>query len=198
MAVVALTCASRFWPGALLDRIVHTHVAHLEVKAMAEEWGVSVYDVLNAVVDCLVANVPATEHALRTRCCEANASRPSHVPAPNMARCSLAKHLHVYPDFNGNRSPHADPSLMGMVSGLTMGNSLLDLGRLYLAAVQSLAYGTREILQSLASKGVHIRRIVCCGGDTKNALFLRAHADATGCTLCTLCAARWAAPPVCS
>ena len=63
-----MTCASRFWPGALLDRIVHTHVAHLEVKAMAEEWGVSVYDVLNAVVDCLVANVPATEGALRTRC----------------------------------------------------------------------------------------------------------------------------------
>lgn len=28
----------------------------------------------------------------------------------------LTEDLHVYPDFHGNRSPHADPSLKGAVS----------------------------------------------------------------------------------
>lgn len=27
----------------------------------------------------------------------------------------LTKHLHMWPDFHGNRSPLADPSLLGMV-----------------------------------------------------------------------------------
>ena len=28
----------------------------------------------------------------------------------------LTKHLHIWPDFHGNRSPLSDPSLKGMVS----------------------------------------------------------------------------------
>ncbi|KAG8036249.1 hypothetical protein G9C98_004829 [Cotesia typhae] len=36
----------------------------------------------------------------------------------------LTKDLHVWPDFHGNRSPLADPTLLGMISGLSFQNPL--------------------------------------------------------------------------
>lgn len=35
--------------------------------------------------------------------------------------CYLTKHLHVWPDFHGNRTPLADPTMKGMV-GIYMYN----------------------------------------------------------------------------
>ncbi|MBC7807793.1 MAG: ribulokinase, partial [Akkermansiaceae bacterium] len=52
--------------------------------------------------------------------------------------------------------------------------------RLYLATVQAIAYGTREIIETLNSQGFSISRILATGGGTKNALWLQEHADVTG------------------
>lgn len=86
------------------------------------------------------------------------------------------------PHWAGSRSPDADPELTGAVVGLTFDTSLDALARLYLAAVQALALGTKHILDAL-EKGGHgpITHLFVSGGlGVKNRLLLQAHADATG------------------
>ncbi|KAA2235628.1 FGGY-family carbohydrate kinase [Salinarimonas soli] len=92
----------------------------------------------------------------------------------------LTRDLHVYPDFHGNRSPRADASLRGMMSGLPLVQTEDELARLYLATVQALAYGTRHIVETMNRNGFAIDMLLGTGGGTKNELFLRQHADALG------------------
>lgn len=90
----------------------------------------------------------------------------------------LTVSLHVWPDFHGNRSPLADASLKGMISGLTMTKNVENLAVIYLSLMQALAYGTRHILDVLARSGREpIRSILLCGGLSKNSLFVQTHAD---------------------
>lgn len=51
----------------------------------------------------------------------------------------LTKDFHVWPDFHGNRSPLADPTMKGMIVGLTINSSEDNLALLYLATMQALA-----------------------------------------------------------
>ena len=96
---------------------------------------------------------------------------------------AVARGLHVYPDFLGNRSPETDPTPRGIVSGLPLSAGADDLAWLHLAAVQGIAYGTREILEALAARGYAPDTLIATGGDARNEVFLREHADATGCRL---------------
>jgi ribulose kinase len=70
-----------------------------------------------------------------------------------------------------------------MVSGLALDDSTDALALLYLATLQALAHGTRDILDALRAKGYPTRTLLACGGDAKNPLFLREHADVTGCRI---------------
>ncbi|XP_075529332.1 FGGY carbohydrate kinase domain-containing protein-like isoform X2 [Dermacentor variabilis] len=92
----------------------------------------------------------------------------------------LSADLHVWPDFYGNRSPLADPTLRGMICGLTLSADEEDLARLYLATLQALAYGSRHILDALTSTGHSLSGLLTCGGLAKNPLYVRLLADATG------------------
>ncbi|MET0790022.1 MAG: FGGY-family carbohydrate kinase, partial [Polyangiaceae bacterium] len=87
---------------------------------------------------------------------------------------------HVLPDHHGNRSPRADPTLRGMVSGLKLSASIDSLALEYLATIQAVAHGTRHIVDTLNDNGYRISTLIATGGDTKNPVFLREHADATG------------------
>ena len=60
-------------------------------------------------------------------------------------------------------------------------NSIDALALLYLATIQAIAHGTRHIVGELNAHGYRIATLFACGGDTKNEVFLREHADATGC-----------------
>jgi len=91
--------------------------------------------------------------------------------------------LHVLPDFHGNRSPHADATLRGMISGVSLSATEDDLAVLYLATVQGLAYGTQDIIEALNGEGYRIDTLLATGGNTKNPVFLREHANATGCRI---------------
>lgn len=51
----------------------------------------------------------------------------------------LTKDFHVWPDFHGNRSPLADPTMKGMIVGLTINSNEDNLALLYLATLQALA-----------------------------------------------------------
>ena len=141
--------------GALIDHTVMSHARGPELEAEARAKGTTVYALLNERLDALAKDVA--------------------FPA------ELTRELHVLPDHHGNRSPRADPSLRGMVSGLKLSDSVDALALLYLATVQAVAHGTRHILDTMNAHGYRIRTVLACGGDTKNPVFLREHADATGC-----------------
>ncbi|MCQ8239364.1 FGGY-family carbohydrate kinase [Rhizosaccharibacter radicis] len=143
--------------GSLVDHVITTHAAYADLKRDADGEGCSVYELLNRVLEEMAASVP--------------------FPA------LLTRELHVMPDFHGNRSPRADASLRGMISGLTLQAGRQDLARLYLATIQAIAYGTRHIIETMNEQGYRIDTVLASGGGTKNPVFLREHADATGCRL---------------
>jgi FGGY-family pentulose kinase len=143
--------------GALIDATVFGHARGPELHARAQAEGTTVYALLNACLDAMAA-------------------------APGVAfPAELARDLHVEPDHHGNRSPRADATLRGMVSGLGLGTDVESLARLYLATIQGIAYGTRDIIEALNRQGYRIDTLLATGGDTKNPVFVREHADATGC-----------------
>ena len=141
--------------GALVDHVIFSHARGAELQAEAHARGATVYALLNERLEGLAKGAP--------------------LPA------ALARELHVLPDHHGNRSPRADPTLRGMISGLKLTDSLDSLALLYLATVQALAHGTRHIVDTLRAHGYPLDTILACGGGTKNEVFLREHADATGC-----------------
>lgn len=92
----------------------------------------------------------------------------------------LTKDIHVWPDFHGNRSPLADPTLKGMISGLSLSVDEENLALLYLATVQALTYGTKHILETLEAVGHKIENVLVCGGLSQNPLFIHIQADVLG------------------
>ena len=143
--------------GALLDHIVTSSARGVELAAQASERGTSVYALLNERLVAL--------------------GEGAAFPA------ALTRELHVLPYFHGNRSPRADPTLRGVISGLKLVDSADALALLYLATVQAIAHGTRHIVDVLRAHGVRTDTILACGGGTKNEAFLREHADASGCRI---------------
>jgi len=93
----------------------------------------------------------------------------------------LTKDFHIWPDFHGNRSPLANPSLKGMISGLRLSADEKSLILLYLGTIQALAYGTKHILDELYRSGREkFERVLICGGLSKNEIFVQTHADVLG------------------
>ncbi|XP_056912911.1 FGGY carbohydrate kinase domain-containing protein isoform X3 [Takifugu flavidus] len=103
--------------GRLIDHMVQNHPAHNQVQAQAQQRfpfpGDHTYSYLNNHLRSMAGSLSAVD--------------------------LLGSSLHVWPDFHGNRSPLADPTLKGMVTGLSLSQSLDDLALLYLATVQALA-----------------------------------------------------------
>ena len=100
----------------------------------------------------------------------------------------------VGPDFNGNRSPLADPSLRGSIIGLgptgdnMRATSIETLRILYLATVQALSYSTRAIVETINSARVDegitsIKAVHVCGGLAQN-LYLQEHCNVLGLPFC--------------
>jgi FGGY-family pentulose kinase len=94
-----------------------------------------------------------------------------------------ARNLHVLPYHHGNRSPRADPHARGMVSGLSLSQTIEEAVLLYYATLQAIAYGTRHIIEAMNEQGYQIRRLHLTGGHLKNKLFIQENADITGCEI---------------
>jgi FGGY-family pentulose kinase len=144
--------------GALIDSTIDGHAEGARLRAAAQDAGTSVYALLNGRLDALAAQAGG---ALR----------------------ELTRELHVLPDHHGNRSPRADATLRGMVSGLKLSHDGDALAVLYLATLQAIAHGTRHIIDALNANGYAINTVLATGGGTKNPVFLRVHADVTGCRI---------------
>jgi ribulose kinase len=143
--------------GALIDHVIRENASYPAICAGAAERGVTVYQYLNGIV----AEIQKREKK-----------------GPEICR-----DITILPYHLGNRSPHADPRARGVVSGVTLDESIETAARMYYAAIQAVAYGTREIIDAMNRKGYDIRRIHACGGGTKNPLWLQEHADIAGCEI---------------
>lgn len=83
--------------------------------------------------------------------------------------------------WNGNRSVLVDADLTGLLIGQ---NLQTTPAQVYLALIEGLAFGLRQIIETFAAHQVRIDRIVACGGlAEKNRLFMQTIADVTGRTI---------------
>lgn len=143
--------------GILIDRLLKNHPDYEKILSELEG-DESVYDRLyNEIIKLAAAQKLISFH-------------------------ELTKDFHVYPDFHGNRSPLGDSKLKGSISGLAMQDSIYVL---YLATIQSLAYQTRHIIESMYMAGrSRFESILICGGLSKNKLFVQTHADVCDIPVC--------------
>ncbi len=79
--------------------------------------------------------------------------------------------------FQGNRTPYTDSKARGALWGLSLSSSR---GQLFRALMESIAFGTRAILTSLAENGCPVEQIYACGGATRSDLFMQIYADICG------------------
>ncbi|WP_313604475.1 FGGY-family carbohydrate kinase [Rhizobium sp.] len=142
--------------GALIDRVIEGHAAITQAREMAKAEGISVFTLFDRRLEAM---------------------------ADDGETAVLTKSRHVQPDFHGNRSPLADPLRKGGITGFSLDRGLDDLALDYLATLQALAYGTRHIIAEMRANGVTVDTLVVSGGLAQNRLFLREHADATGCAI---------------
>lgn len=83
----------------------------------------------------------------------------------------------VQDHFQGNRTPHTDPLSRGAIVGLSLKH---DRGHILRAMMESVAYGTRLILENMAANGFAVRELTLAGGVAKSPLWLQIHADVVG------------------
>ncbi|KAK3840091.1 MAG: hypothetical protein JOS17DRAFT_711469 [Linnemannia elongata] len=146
--------------GQLIDYLTTSHPAYNEAveRASTSTPAVSVYEFLNQHLETVAKKRSLTNIAY------------------------LTKRLHMTPDHHGNRAPFADETMRGSISGLDLNSNTLDgLAILYLATIQALALGTRQILDALCAAGYTIETICISGGLSLNRIFVRVLADVTQC-----------------
>lgn len=141
-----------------------------------------------AAIDHLVGIHPGHER-FRAEAAVENASLPEWLArkavealagAPFSDAVTLAKGLHVVPEFIGNRAPFADPKARAVIAGLGMEDDLRSLVALYVAGLCGLGYGLRQIIETQGEHGAPIKRIVISGGAGQAEIVRHILADATG------------------
>ncbi|HEJ7945044.1 TPA: FGGY-family carbohydrate kinase [Serratia liquefaciens] len=143
--------------GALIDHVIQSHPCYPELLAQAKTQGQTIYEVLNALL-----------HRM--------AGEPEEI-------AFLTQDIHMLPYFHGNRSPRANPTLTGTLTGLKLSRTPEDMALHYLATIQAIALGTRHIIETMNQSGYSIDTIMASGGGTKNPIFVQEHANATGCAM---------------
>jgi L-ribulokinase len=79
--------------------------------------------------------------------------------------------------WNGNRSTLVDVELGGLLVGATLATTAPEI---YRALLESTAFGTRKIIETLTNAGVPVNRIVAAGGlPDRNKLLMQIYADVT-------------------
>jgi L-ribulokinase len=80
--------------------------------------------------------------------------------------------------WNGNRTILGDADLSGVIAGLTLATTPAEI---YRALLESVAFGTRRIIENFVEHDVAIDEIVACGGIAeRSALMMQLLADVTG------------------
>ena len=80
--------------------------------------------------------------------------------------------------LNGNRSVLVDAELSGLLLGMTLTTKPEEI---YLALIESTAFGTRKIVEAFGDNGIPINELYACGGlPEHNKLLMQVYSDVTG------------------
>ncbi len=80
--------------------------------------------------------------------------------------------------WNGCRTPLVDADLSGLLVGLTV---TTEPHEIYRALLESTAFGTRRVIETIEQGGITIREVIACGGlAERNVLLLQLMADIIG------------------
>ena len=80
--------------------------------------------------------------------------------------------------FNGNKSIILDPSLSGMILGLSLSTKPEHI---YRALIEATAFGARTIVENYERNGVPVRSVMVSGGiSQKNVMLMQIYADILG------------------
>jgi len=71
--------------------------------------------------------------------------------------------------MNGRRSPDADQTMKGVISGLSLGS---DAPRIFRALVEATAFGSKAIIERFLSEGVRVDGVMALGGIAKKSPFV--------------------------
>ena len=71
--------------------------------------------------------------------------------------------------LNGRRTPDADQTLKGAITGLSLGSDAVDV---FKALVEATCFGARTISDRFASEGVPVREVIALGGVSRKASFV--------------------------
>ncbi|CAO3578367.1 unnamed protein product [Absidia cylindrospora] len=143
--------------GQLIDYTLHSHPAYQDTIKQAATHGCDIYTFLNDHLAILKEQQSLDYIDL------------------------LTQKLHIYPDFHGNRSPLADPTLRGSLVGVTLDQGMDDLALRYLATLQAITCQTRHIVDTMNQRGYAIDTLCLSGGLCRNKIFVQLHADVTRC-----------------
>ena len=76
--------------------------------------------------------------------------------------------------WQGNRTPHADASIRGLISGLSLYH---DYRHVYRSILEAVACGSADIVERMVRCGVREGTVSMCGGVVRSPLWLAIHAD---------------------
>ena len=80
--------------------------------------------------------------------------------------------------WNGNRSILVDTDLSGLLLGATLDTTLAEI---YRALIESIAFGTRVIIENFERYGIRVNELCACGGMAeRNRLLMQIFSDVTG------------------
>lgn len=88
-----------------------------------------------------------------------------------------AEGLLALPYFSGERTPISDPHARGVIVGLTLSHTRAHI---YRALLESVAYGVRHNLETLAESNVPTAALTAIGGGTKNPVWMQIFSDVLG------------------
>src|SRR5437660_3865886 len=143
--------------GAAIDHLIRSHPAHAEAAAAARSNGTDIIELLEKRIIARVGNASAA--------------------------ASLARDIHVLPEFLGNRSPYADPHSRAIIAGLDLDTDIAAMERLFVAGLCGLAYGLGDVIEAFSAHGVGSNIIVMGGGAGRSPLVRQIMADTTGLTV---------------
>ncbi|KAL6231777.1 hypothetical protein BDW75DRAFT_219334 [Aspergillus navahoensis] len=142
--------------GELLKHVIETHPAFNQALSIADSYNTNIYEYLN-------------EH-LREMMTERKVPSISY----------MARHIFLYGDLWGNRSPIADPNMAGSVVGLTSDQSVEGLAIYYYATLEFIALQTRQIVETMNKSGHNIASIFMSGSQCQNDILVKLIASACG------------------
>lgn len=89
--------------------------------------------------------------------------------------------LIVLDSWKGNRTPYKNPYASGAFIGLTLSHSKFHI---YRAILESIAYGTKNVIETYKNSSIPVKKIIAGGGGTKNASWMQMISDVTGLPIC--------------